>query len=233
MTAQSTHTQRNCPNGYVPASSRKPRDPATFLAQLEAYVTAIDTMAAGTAQDHAEQDTGLDAQRGQRIKARRIELHLTQPAVVRLVTQAAYELPPTHELHPDRAGKPPFTLRGYQTYEQGGGIVWEKAVLLAQVLRLDVQDLMSGEAALPVTPVKTSARTVEGELADILWEIREQLDDQNRVLAEIKAEIAGQKQATAEAETARKRLLDAAAAATRAYEDAARRLGEERGKQAK
>jgi hypothetical protein len=121
MDTKSTHTQHRTQRRYAPGSSRGTRSATTLLAQV------------------------ADIERGQRIRGRREELHLTQPAVVDLLEEAAAELPPTHELHPAKAGKAPVTLRGYQTYEQGGGIVWEKAKLLAQVLQIDVQTMMSGE----------------------------------------------------------------------------------------
>jgi transcriptional regulator with XRE-family HTH domain len=85
-----------------------------------------------------------DLERGQRIKARREDLHLTQPAVVELLERAAQELPTDHPMHPDKLGKPPVTLRGLQTWEQGGGIAWEKAKLLALVLQTDVKVLING-----------------------------------------------------------------------------------------
>jgi hypothetical protein len=132
-----------------------------------------------------------DVQRGERIRERREELHLTQPAVVDLLEAAAYKLPRSHDLHPDKAGKPPVTLRGFQTYEAGGGIVWEKAKLLAQVLQMDVQEMMSGEPErtvingkvvqdASVTPSPFPERTIEGALAGILAQIQAQLAEQTR-----------------------------------------------------
>lgn len=128
----------------------------------------------------------LDIARGERIKARRQELHLTQPAVVDLIEKAAYELPDTHELHPDRAGKAPVTLRGYQTYEGGGGIVWEKAKLLAQVLQIDVQEMMNGALGEYETPLVSSGTPSPFAGRD---DLTERLKRQSRILARIEQAI--------------------------------------------
>jgi hypothetical protein len=117
-----------------------------------------------------------DIERGQRIRGRREELHLTQPAVVDLMEEAAKALPDTHELHPSKLGRAPVGLRGYQTYEQGGGIVWEKAKLLAEVLHLDVQEMMEGPRETPdlLTPPP----------APVDWyrRIEHRLDEHERIL---------------------------------------------------
>jgi vacuolar-type H+-ATPase subunit I/STV1 len=134
MGAQSTHTKHDRQGGYVPASSRKAQRTTTFISQLQAHLEAV---AGGQALD--------DIERGLRIKEQREALHLTQPAVVELMEQAAWGLSTSDDLHPSNAGKPPLTLRGLQTYEAGGGIVWGKAKLLAQVLQMDVQVMLNGE----------------------------------------------------------------------------------------
>jgi transcriptional regulator with XRE-family HTH domain len=121
MSTQSTHTKHKRQRGYATGSLRGRHSAVTLRDQV------------------------ADIERGIRIRERREELHLTQPAVVQLLEEAASRLPEDHDLHPARAGKAPVTLRGYQSYEQGGGIVWEKAKLLAQVLQLEVQAMMSGE----------------------------------------------------------------------------------------
>jgi transcriptional regulator with XRE-family HTH domain len=251
MAAQSNHTKRDCQNDYVSASSRAQRDAGTFLAQLAAYVEAIDVMA-GTDQQQQqppEPSEPLDTARGNRIKARREELHLTQPAVVDLIAKAAAQLPAEHDLHPENAHKAPVTLRGYQTYERGGGIVWEKAKLLADVLQIDVQALMNGagsDRGPAPDPFAGHANGVAGELAEIRAEIQNlrrersaEADDvrallrtQNQILEHLLDAVEREKQARAETEEARRLLLESAAAATRAYEDAAQRLAAEPGKRA-
>lgn len=85
---------------FVPGASRGPRRAATLLAQM------------------------ADLERGDRIKALRDGLHLTQPVVA------------------DRVG---VTLRGYQEWEAGGGIQWENAKRLAKALRTSPDYIMSGE----------------------------------------------------------------------------------------
>jgi hypothetical protein len=150
-----------------------------------------------------------DKERGDRIRDRRDELHLTQPAVVELLEAAAWQLPESHELHPRTAGKnakppkpqkAPVTLRGYQSYEGGGGIVWEKAKLLAQVLQMDVRVMMSGdERAAPApdpfakrrqedAPVDVRLDAVEGALAQILTAMSAQLGAQTDTLATMNAQ---------------------------------------------
>jgi len=183
MVTKSTHTKRQCPRGYVPGSSRGPRTAVTLLAQV------------------------ADLQRGQRIRERREELHLTQPAVVDLMEKAAYALPRSHELHPDNAGKAPVTLRGYQTYERGGGIVWEKAKLLAQVLQVDVEVLLNGdrrgEAPDPFPPIRREngedrLARMEQRLIGHAEHIEALLAQQDGVLREIKTEQAALRKLIAE-----------------------------------
>lgn len=162
MNAKSSHTKPNGQRRYAPGTSRGRHSATTLLAQV------------------------ADLERGQRIKARREELHLTQPAVVDLMEARARELPETHDLH----GKAPITLRGYQTYERGGGIVWEKAKLLAGILQMNVQAMMHGEEEEErVTPdpfTSFPAEAIQGALAEVLAEIKAQLTEQTRVLDEIK-----------------------------------------------
>lgn len=192
MDTQSTHTQHKRQRRYVPGSSRKPRSAATLLAQV------------------------ADKQRGERIRERREELHLTQPAVVELLEEAAEALPPTHELHPEKLGKAPLTLRGLQTYEQGGGIVWEKAKLLAQVLQMDVQAMMSGEREQGPTPdpfppandaladrldaIEATLTELRRERAEGMREVQEYLQRQDAILTRIEAAIQREDKLRAETE---------------------------------
>lgn len=76
-----------------------------------------------------------DLARGERIKALRMGRRLTQPAVVELLEQ--------------RAGAQVITLRGFQSWESGGGIRWENAKLLADVFEVDVEYLMTGREDQP------------------------------------------------------------------------------------
>jgi hypothetical protein len=220
MDTKSTHTQHRAQRRYAPGSSRGTRSATTLLAQV------------------------ADIERGQRIRGRREELHLTQPAVVDLLEEAAAELPPTHELHPAKAGKAPVTLRGYQTYEQGGGIVWEKAKLLAQVLQIDVQTMMSGEPErtvingkvvqdASVTPSPFPERTIEGALAGILAQIQAQLAEQTEVLNEIRQLLTSDQQVTTETQEATRRLLGAVDVATRELRGDAPRTARGRAPRAK
>jgi transcriptional regulator with XRE-family HTH domain len=164
---------------YAAGSSRGRHSTTTLLAQLQAHIEAV-----------ASGRTDLDDnERGQRIKARREELRLTQPAVVEMIEAEAWRLPTDHPLRPDRAEKPPITLRGLQAWERGGGIVWEKAKLLATVLRIDVDDLLNGpkrETPDPFDPGTHPA--AEERLLQILAKIDARLDDQDKVLKEIMAE---------------------------------------------
>lgn len=166
MATKSTHTKQRAQRRYAPGTSRGTRSASTLLAQV------------------------ADVQRGERIRERREELHLTQPAVVDLLDAAAYKLPRSHDLHPDKAGKPPVTLRGFQTYEAGGGIVWEKAKLLAQVLQMDVQEMMSGERVINGgtfrqvdTPELLETLNGDTSLSDVLAELLAAVNRQNQLLA--------------------------------------------------
>jgi transcriptional regulator with XRE-family HTH domain len=225
MEAQATHTKPLRRVYYVPASSRAARDTTTFHSEV------------------------ADKGRGTRIRERREALHLTQPAVVEALEAAARALPPEHELHPGKAGKAPVTLRGYQTYERGGGIVWEKAKLLAQVLGMDVHVMMSGERRERETPDPFPARRNGGE--DTLTRIEARLDDhaakvenmlaaQTRalqgiesLLARIEAAISAQEAAASREDASRERLLAAADDAARALRDATRLPAAEHDTQAK
>jgi hypothetical protein len=197
-----------------------------------------------------------DVERGERIRGRREALHLTQPAVVELLEREAYALPRAHDLHPDNAGKPPVTLRGYQTYEQGGGIVWEKAKLLAKVLGFEVQEMMNGE---PVTEAKgsivrkvdtpelltmlNSDNALAEALAEFTQAIRKQnqlLDDQTTVLGDLKAAMTEIKNMLGkdasirdETQAATQRLMVGVDAANQALQGAAQHTAKAPGKQAK
>lgn len=199
MHTKSRHTKPRSQRDYAPNSSRGRHSAGTLLAQVAAQLA-----------EQGEQQAVSDRERGDRIKARREELHLTQPAVVDLMEEAALALPRTHDLHPANAGKAPVTLRGFQTYERGGGIVWEKAKLLAQVLQMDVSEMMNGPreetpdlvGALGgreenSEPVDVRLDVVEGTLARILERIGQQLDAQTDVLNEIKDLLSSERESAA------------------------------------
>jgi transcriptional regulator with XRE-family HTH domain len=165
---------------YAPGSSRGRHSTTTLLAQLQAHIEAV-----------AGGQTDLDDnERGQRIKARREELRLTQPAVVEMIEAEAWQLPADHPLRPDRAEKPPITLRGLQAWERGGGIVWEKAKLLAAVLRTDVDELLNGPKTVAPDLFAPNGLPTEERLLALLSKIDARLDDQDKVLREIMAEQA-------------------------------------------
>lgn len=158
MSTQSTNTKHTRQRRYVAGSSRGTHSATTLLAQV------------------------ANIERGSRIRERREALHLTQPAVVDLLEEAANKLPATHDLHPDKAGKAPVTLRGYQSYEQGGGIVWEKAKLLAQVLQMDVQAMMNGETDEPA-PSPFTDKTDDARVLELLESVQQLVLNQNELLA--------------------------------------------------
>lgn len=139
--------------------------------------------------------------------------------------ELAWKLPRDHSLHPETAAEekgkdrpqPPLTLRGLQTYEKGGGIVWEKAKLLAQVLRVDVQEMMSGEYEDLPTPDLSRPASVEAPLAEILAAITAQLAEQTKVLERIEQALARDQQVRGETDESAERLLAAADVAIRAF----------------
>lgn len=197
MRPQSSHTQRGAQRRYVPGSSRGGRNATTLLAQV------------------------ADIERGTRIRERREELHLTQPGVVELIEQLQDALPTTHRLHRDVLGKAPVGLRGYQTWEAGGGIDWEKAKLLAEVLQMDVREMMHGPREDQPTPdpfadADQDARiaAMEARLMEQADMIRGLIDDQNKLL-ERQSEILARIEAAVDREdlaaTKGARLLDQAA----------------------
>ncbi len=111
---------------FVPGTSRRPRRAVTLLAQM------------------------ADVERGERIKALREQLHITQPVIA------------------DRVG---VTLRAYQEWEAGGGIQWENAKRLGKVLGATPDYLMSGDP-LP-TPDLTA--TLSGDVGRKLSDLEEQV----------------------------------------------------------
>lgn len=223
MQTKSRHTKSERERRYAPGSSRQRHNTTTLLLQLAAQVA-----------EQGEQQEVADKERGQRIKARRDDLHLTQPAVVEKMEALAWKLPRSHALHPETAGEPgapkaPVTLRGYQAYEKGGGIVWEKAKLLAKVLQMDVEVLLSGPPepepepepapdpfAKQDQPVDVRLDAVEGALAEVLAAITSQLAAQTEVLNEIKTLLSKEQEVTADAREATRGLLDAVDVANRA-----------------
>lgn len=121
METKSTHTQALT----RPVTSRFPRNGNT-LAALESFVTQAQSFI-----DGAQPDPNMDTDRGQRIKLLREQKHLSQPAVVEQL----------EKLH----GAPVVTLRGYQTWEAGGGLRWEKLKVLAQLHHVTPDYILSGE----------------------------------------------------------------------------------------
>jgi hypothetical protein len=166
MNTQSTHTQQRPKRRYVAGSSRGSHSAITLLAQV------------------------ADKQRGDRIKARHEELHLTEPAVVELMEELAWKLPRTNSLHPETAAEkkgkerpiPPLTLRGFQSYKAGGGIAWEKAKLLAQVLQMDVRVMLHGESEKAETPDPFPPADPESGIAEVLAKLLAAVDKQNKLL---------------------------------------------------
>lgn len=177
-----------------------------------------------------------DSERGQRIRERRMELHLTQPAVVEKIEELAWKLPRDHALQPANAagedGTPraPLSLRGLQTYERGGGIVWEKAKLLAQVLQMDPHVMMHGldgedDPESESTPDLLGMASPDAGLAD-------RLDAIERSLARIEQALGVDQTPSTDVDESAKRLLVAAAAASRAFRDASRGTASNPGPQA-
>lgn len=191
MDTQSTHTQRTRKNHYGAGSSRGTRSATTLLAQV------------------------ADLERGQRIKARRVELHLTQPALVDLIEDLAKTLPETHALHPEKAGKAPVTLRGLQTWEQGGGVAWEKAKLLAGALQTDARWLINGVPEDEPTPDPFAGREPE-----LLERVEQLLIQQNALLARQSAILERIEAATRRVDEASHDLAAASAEAGRGLRDA-------------
>jgi hypothetical protein len=126
-----------------------------------------------------------DLARGARIKARREELHLSQPAVVDLMNERA---PADLRARDKRREGKIIRLRGYQEYEAGGGIEWEKAKVLAAVLGSDTHWLMTGENKPTATPdlmaVPEQLENVDGKFTDLVGDVSEQLDRIEGLLSE-------------------------------------------------
>jgi transcriptional regulator with XRE-family HTH domain len=127
-----------------------------------------------------------DLERGQRIKDARHAKRLTQPAVVQLLRE--------------RAGAEVVTLRGYQSWESGGGIRWENAKVLADVLGLDAERIMSGEPTPTPNPFAEPAAdpTKVTELLEsvhtLLQQQNELLDRQSAILERIEDAVAREDQ---------------------------------------
>jgi transcriptional regulator with XRE-family HTH domain len=120
-----------------------------------------------------------DFERGERIKAAREARHLTQPAVVEKIEEEARKLPPDHDLRRrlEDHGELPITLRGFQSWQYGGGIDYEKAKLLAKVLHVTTDWIFNGDEEDQPTP-DPFVPTITGELAGILQAIKDQLAEQ-------------------------------------------------------
>lgn len=111
-----------------------------------------------------------DVARGERLKELRNARHLSQPAVVDLVNE--------------RAGEKLVGLRGYQAWEAGGGIRWEKAKVLAEVLGTDPEHLMNGAHEETPDPF---AGSVEERLADLTEQLAADRVDRDDNIADVKA----------------------------------------------
>lgn len=114
-----------------------------------------------------------DLERGRRIAHLRTERHLTQQAVVDRLEAAAEEAGWT----PKKAGHRVVTLRGYQGWEEKGGILWDNAKLLAAVYEVDADWLWSGDAK-SVTPDVVDALsggTQMDRMERLLLDVRDRL----------------------------------------------------------
>jgi transcriptional regulator with XRE-family HTH domain len=171
---------------YAPGTSRGARSATTLLAQV------------------------ADIERGQRIKAQREGLHLTQPAVVDLIEAAARELPREHPLHPEQLGKAPVTLRGYQAWEKGGGVRWENAKLLAQVLHTDVTRLINGAPAETPDPFPAPVQEQLAEMGKAIEKQADALVTQASVLKELRDAVRELRELIATQQTAAQELDEAA-----------------------
>lgn len=139
------------------------------------------------------------------------------------------------------------TERSATDWQTKGGITYENAEKLAAIFEVEVdyiwrgspteerapspfagQDALADELAAIRAEIQSLRRERSQEAADI----RALLEIQNTILKDLAGSVEREKRAKAEAETARTRLLEAAEAASRAYEDAARRLAEAPGTQA-
>lgn len=105
-----------------------------------------------------------DVARGERIKALREARRLTQPAVVERMCEVG---------GPKPDGRPHISLRGYQRYEEGGGIPWDKTRVLAQVLDTTEDFILRGEGE---RRQPRPARSIDTDLAERLANIEERLD---------------------------------------------------------
>lgn len=105
-----------------------------------------------------------DTARGERIRELRVARRLTQPAVVDRLCELGGRKPD---------GSPYIGLRGYQRYEEGGGIPWDKTRLLAQVLDTTEDYILRGEGE---RRQPRSGRSIDSDLAARLANIEERLD---------------------------------------------------------
>lgn len=104
-----------------------------------------------------------DIERGDRIKELREARRLTQPAVVERMCAVG---------GPRRDGRPFIGLRGYQRYEEGGGISWSKAQVLAEVLNTTEDYILRGEGE---RREPRPARAIDTDLAERLASIEERI----------------------------------------------------------
>lgn len=134
-----------------------------------------------------------DLERGKRISAAREAKRLTQTAVVGLINT--------------RAGTRLITIRGYQSWEAGGGIRWPKMEILAEVLGVAPEYLMLGDP-LPDPDPFADRRTGESqldrierllndhthEISDHARIVRTLLHDQTLLLEEIRRLVRAQQE---------------------------------------
>jgi len=123
MDTKSTHTQalsRHTTSRLPRNSTTLPKSAEQLAAQFEAFLVA-----------QRDADSLMDEERGQRIKALRDRRHLSQPAVVEGLDKLAR--------------RKVVTLRGYQTWEAGGGIRWENVKVLAAFHQVEPDYILTGQ----------------------------------------------------------------------------------------
>lgn len=155
---------------------------------------------------------------GERIRLRREELGMTQDEVARAMQGS---------VDGQRISK----------WERGENRPRDESLEdLARVLKTTPAALLIPLTEKGATPDLSSPAqdddSVMRRVEDLLKQQNELLARQSDILDRIEKNIANEQQATKDAEAARQSLLEAAGVASRAYEDAARRLAEARGTQA-
>lgn len=136
------------------------------------------------------------------------------------------------------------TERSAADWQRKGGIDYDNAKKLAEIMEVDLDYIWRGpseadRAPSPFAPadaladrldaIEQALRDAREEREQHANEIRALLARQDRILESIEASIATEKAAKAASDESAQRLLEAARAATRIYEDAARRPEATRG----